>query len=134
MIGAGAYAEQGGERLVERVGVAVDVGLGGRRRHQRHVVERRHQHAPVHDPEVEQALQVGVGVRDLVRAVARRLGHEVVLGAGAEAGHAPGRAVPLRSTSFAPRSQRSASGIIRANAASVRTSPRAARAAAIESA
>ena len=60
------------------------------------------------------------------------VGHEVVLGAGAEAGRrATGRPCS-RMTALTPASQRSASGIIRSNASSVRTSPSVARMAAID--
>src|SRR5215213_6608406 len=43
--GPGRSAEQRGERLIERGCVAIDVGLGRDRGHQRHVVEGRHEDA-----------------------------------------------------------------------------------------
>ena len=70
----------------------VDIGVGGRRRHQRHVVEGRHQDAAVEGEEVEVGVQRRVLVRgDRLTAVARvrRLGTGI--GAAAELRHVPGR-------------------------------------------
>src|SRR6185369_10961725 len=39
---------EGGHGLVERGRVTVDVGRRRRGAHERHVVERRHQHTPIH--------------------------------------------------------------------------------------
>ncbi len=49
------------------VGVAIDVRLGRGRRHQGHVVERRHQDAPVHRPQVEEPLELRVAVAPTAR-------------------------------------------------------------------
>ena len=124
-----AHREERLDRLGEDLGVAVDVGCGRRRRHERHVVERGHQDPPVHRPEVEEPLELRVGVRPLLGAGPRRVGHEVVLGAGAEPGHVP-RHAGSRRTPLTPASHRSASGIIRSKASAVRTSPSVARVAA----
>ena len=52
-------------------------------------MERRHEDATVHRPEVQEALELGIGIRGLLRAGARRLRHEVVLRPGAESRHVP---------------------------------------------
>ena len=65
-------------------GVPVDVGLRGRRRHQRHVVERRQQDAAVERVQVQEALELGVAGGVRLAAVARRSRRERVLGARAE--------------------------------------------------
>ena len=80
------------ERCGEDLGVAVDVGLGRRRAHQRHVVERREQDAAVERVQVQEALELGVARGRGLAAVARRLRREAVLGAGAEPGHVPRQA------------------------------------------
>ena len=72
------------DRLREHLGVAVDVGLRGRRRHQRHVVERRDEHAAVEHEEMQHVLELGVVQRGARAAGARRLGREGELGARAE--------------------------------------------------
>ena len=107
--------------------VAVDVRFRRRGRHERHVVERGHEHAAVERPEVEEPLELeSPPAAPRGRCAAGR--HEVVLGPAAQAGHVPGHA-GRRSPRSRPL-QRAASGIIRANAASVRTSPSVARTAA----
>ena len=58
-------------------------------RHQRHVVERRHQDAAVHRLEVEEALEVGVGVRPLLGAVPRRCRAGSGTRRGAQPRHVP---------------------------------------------
>jgi hypothetical protein len=77
-------------RLVEHLGVAVDVGLGGGGRHQRHVVERRQQDPAVERVEVDQPVQRLVAGGRRLRAGARALGVEEVLDAAAEPGDVPG--------------------------------------------
>jgi hypothetical protein len=50
-------------RLVEDLCVPIDVGLGRRRRHQRHVVERRQEDAAIEGVEVDEAVELGVAAR-----------------------------------------------------------------------
>ena len=61
-------------RPPENLGVPVDVGLGRRRRHERHVVERGQQDAPVQREEVHVALELAVdrSVRPPRRCAASR--------------------------------------------------------------
>ena len=83
---------EGGEGLGEDLGVAVDVGLGVVGAEQRHVVERRQQHAPVEAPQVQEALEVLVDGGGRGGAVARGRA-EPVLRAAAEPLDVPGQAV-----------------------------------------
>ena len=60
--------------LREHLGVPVDVGLRGRRRHERHVVERRDEDAAVEHEEMQHVLELGVvqrGARAAASAAAR---------------------------------------------------------------
>ena len=94
----------------EDLGVAVDVGRRALRAHQRHVVERRDQHAAVERVQVQVALELGVvrGVGD--GAVARRLGQEAVLGAAAELASRSTAARARRSPPRCPRRSASRAG------------------------
>ena len=86
-------ANQLADALGEDLRVAVHVGLGRRRAHQRHVVEGRQQDAAVERVEVHVAVELGVARGRGPCAVPRHVGPEEVLGAAAEPGHVPGRAV-----------------------------------------
>jgi hypothetical protein len=63
--------------------VGVGVGFGGGRAHQRHVVERRDEDAPVDHVKVHVLVELGVGGGMGLASGARRVGAEPVLGAGA---------------------------------------------------
>ena len=78
--------------LAEHLGVPVDVGLGRRRRHERHVVERRQQDPAVQREEVHVALEreVARGVR--LSPVPGSIRAEEVLGTAAEPGDVPRQA------------------------------------------
>jgi hypothetical protein len=89
----GARVEQLLDRRGEHLGVPVDLRVGGHRRHERHVVERREQDAAVEAVEVEEGVQVVVDGRRRLAAVAGRWA-EPVLGPAAEALHRPGEAGP----------------------------------------
>ena len=104
-----------------------------RRRHQRHVVERREEHAAVERVQVHEALELEVARRRGLAPGARALGAEQVLGAAAELRHVPGHAVASIASST-PAVKRSPSAIIRSNASSVSTCSSVARIAASESA
>jgi hypothetical protein len=69
--------------------VAIDVGLGRRRRHQRHHVERRHQDAAVEHVKVHQRVELRIEVGARLRASAGALGGEHVLRAAPEPRHLP---------------------------------------------
>ena len=73
----------------EDFGVGVDVGFGGGRGHEGHVVEGREEDATVEGVEVEEALELEVGGGRRLAAVARRFRSESVFGAGAEANDVP---------------------------------------------
>ena len=90
-----ASSEQLGERRVEDLAVPVDVGRRGRRAHQRHVVERRHDDAAVERVEVQVVVELGVDHGLRLAAADGRLGVEVVLGARAQLHDAPGRAMAV---------------------------------------
>ena len=75
--------------LAERRGVAVDVGAGRGRAHERHVVERRHEDAAVAHREVQVGVEVVVVRGRRLLAAARRRPGEPVLRAGAELAHRP---------------------------------------------
>ena len=88
-------ATQLGDDLGEDLGVEVDVGIGGGGCHERHVVERREQDAPVGQRQVQELLDVVVAGRGRLGARARRGSGEAVLGAGAELHDAPRQVVAV---------------------------------------
>src|SRR4029079_2333157 len=80
-------------RVAEGSGMVVHVGRGRRRAHEGHVVERRHQDAPVEGVEVKEALELVVAARRGLRAVAWRRRAEAVLHPATEPGDMPWRLV-----------------------------------------
>ncbi len=74
----------------EDFGVGVDVGFGGGRRHERHVVERSEEDAAVEGVEVEEALKFEIGGGGGFAAVARRFRSESVLRKCIRRGHRDG--------------------------------------------
>ena len=79
--------------FAEDLSVEIDVGFGGGRRDQRHVVERRHQDAAVQRGQVHVAVELGIDRGGGLGAVSGRRRPEPVLGAAAEPGDVPRQAV-----------------------------------------
>ena len=71
--------------------VGVDVGGGGGRAHESHVMERGEKDAAVEGIEVEEAFEFEIGGSGGFAAVAGRFCGEGVFGAGAELDYVPGK-------------------------------------------
>src|SRR6266540_5467392 len=82
-------------RLAEDLRVQVDIGLAGRRRHQRHVVKGRQQDPAVERVEMDEAVELGVPAGGGLAAVAGALATEEVLDAAAQARDVPREVVAL---------------------------------------
>ena len=82
----GEFTGGGGEVFC----VQVDVGFAGGGTHQRHVVERREEHAAVERVEMEETLEFEIGGSSGFAAIARRFLAKRVFSAAAEAGDVPG--------------------------------------------
>ena len=114
----GQSADGSGEHL----GVPVDVGCSRGRRHQRHVVERREQHAAVGQVRVQVVLELGIVRCGRFATGARRRAAEAVLHARAEPADRPGQAVLGDHRVDARRRTGRRASIIGGHASSVSTS------------
>ena len=120
--------------LREHLGVPIDVLRRGRGRHQRHVVERRHEDASVQQVEVDERIEFVVLPRGRLAPVASAVGSEQVLDAAPEPHDVPRETTAGDHVLHTLARTAPPSWIIRANASSVMTSPRVARMAASDSA
>src|SRR6266566_1551678 len=83
---------------VEDRRMEIYIRFGRRRRHERHVVERRQEDAAIQGIEMDQPVQLGVATGRGLAPVPRSLGPEEILDPAAETRDVPRQAVPLDRT------------------------------------